>query len=66
MVVSAELMTYISKWSETIEKGNIDGRGFIDVGCFVRRLPGGKRGSAKGSLKKFKLRFPRLRVSKMY
>lgn len=55
MVVSAELMTYISKWSETIEKGNIDGRGFIDVGCFVRRLPGGKGGSAKGKSEKVQI-----------
>jgi len=49
MVVSAELVTYISKWSETIEKDNIDGSGCIDVGCFVR-LPSGKRGISQGAV----------------
>jgi ABC-type molybdate transport system substrate-binding protein len=55
MVVSAELVTYISKWSETIEKVNIDGLGFIDVGCFVRRLQAEKGGSAKGKSEKVQI-----------
>lgn len=49
------MVTYISKWSETIEKGNIDGHSCIDVGCFVRRLPSGKRGSAKGQSEKVQI-----------